>query len=165
MYSNSNKKTLILGVGNILLSDEGFGVRVVERLSKDFVLPDEIQLLDGGTLGMDLLYYLEGVNNLMIIDAVNMNEQPGHIIRLTGDKVPSFLSVKMSPHQIGVPDMLSAANLMGIYPEKVVLWGIQPQKLEVEIGLSAVVEKKIDPIIEKILDDLTTWGHTVQSAR
>jgi hydrogenase maturation protease len=158
-------QTLILGVGNLLMSDEGVGVHVIQKLVADYQLPEQVQILDGGTLGMDLLYYLEGVENLLLIDAVQAHKEPGALIRLEGDDVPAFLSIKISPHQLGVPDMLAAAKLKGIYPPRIVLWGVQPERLELGLDLSPKVESKVDTIIENILVQLQAWGHSLTSKK
>jgi hydrogenase maturation protease len=152
-------RTLVLGVGNLLLSDEGVGLRVVERLVTTYQIPEEVLTLDGGTLGLDLLYYLDGVENLLIIDAVEMGKEPGTLLRLQGDEVPSFLSVKMSPHQIGIPDMLFAAKLRDLYPRHVVLWGVQPGSLEVGLDLSPPVASQVDVLVEKVVGELAQCGH------
>lgn len=158
MQNQEPKKTLVLGVGNLLLRDEAAGLRVVEQLVTRYDLPDSVQVLDGGTLGMDLLYYLEGVENLLILDAVEMGAEPGTLCCLEGDEVPSFLSVKMSPHQIGVPDMLFAAKLKDIYPTNVVLWGVQPEVLEIGLELSTAVAAQVDPLVDKVVEQLAQWG-------
>lgn len=152
-------QTLVLGVGNTLLSDEGVGIHVVERLVKSYNIPEEVQVLDGGTLGMDLLYYLEGVENLLLIDAVEAHREPGALIRLSGDEVPAFLSIKISPHQLGVPDMLAAAKLKGSFPKNIVLWGIQPASLEIGLELSDTVALLLDNVTEKAVSELRQWGH------
>ena len=155
-------QTLILGVGNLLMSDEGVGVHVIQRLVADYQFPEEVQVLDGGTLGMDLLYYLEGVENLLLIDAVEARKEPGTLIRLEGDEVPAFLSIKISPHQLGVPDMLAAAKLKGnCYPQRIVLWGVQPECLELGLDLSPKVESQVETIIQNILDQLRVWGYAL----
>ena len=155
-------QTLILGVGNLLMSDEGVGVHVIQKLVADYQLPEQVQVLDGGTLGMDLLYYLEGVENLLLIDAVEAHKEPGTLIRLEGDDVPAFMSIKISPHQLGVPDMLAAAKLKGnCYPDHIVLWGVQPELMEIGLDLSTKVESQVEPIIENILEQLQVWGHTL----
>ena len=156
-------RTLILGVGNLLLSDEGVGLRVVEKLAATYELPEGVQTLDGGTLGLDLLYYLEGedgrpVENLLIVDAVEMGKEPGTLMRMEDDQVPASLSVKMSPHQIGIPDMLFAAKLKDIYPPNVVLWGVQPAVLDVGLELSPPVAAQVDVLVEKIVKELARWG-------
>ena len=156
-------RTLILGVGNLLLSDEGVGLRVVERLAETYELPEGVQVLDGGTLGLDLLYHLEGadgrpVENLLIVDAVEMGKEPGTLLRLEGDEVPTFLSVKISPHQVGIPDMLFAAKLKDLYPPNVVLWGVQPDVLEVGLDLSPPVAAQVDVLVAKAVAELARWG-------
>jgi hydrogenase maturation protease len=156
-------RTLILGVGNLLLSDEGVGLRVLERLAATYDLPEGVQTLDGGTLGLDLLYYLEGadgrpVENLLIIDAVEMGKEPGTLLRLEGDEVPAFLSVKVSPHQIGIPDMLFAAKLKNLYPRNVVLWGVQPGVLDAGLDLSPPVAACVDVLVSKAVEELARWG-------
>ena len=158
MLNQPAARTLILGVGNLLVCDDGVGLRVLERLAATYDLPDEVQTLDGGTLGLDLLYYLEGVDNLLLIDALEMEAEPGTLRRLEGDDVPAFLSLKMSPHHIGVPDMLAAAKLMDLYPRRVVLWGIQPGLLETGLDLSPPVAAQVDVVVEKVVAELSNWG-------
>jgi len=158
MPSEKETKTLVLGVGNLLLSDEAVGLRVAEQLVTGYELPDSVRVLDGGTLGLDLLYYLEGVENLLIVDAVEMGEEPGTLLRIEGDQVPSFLSVKMSPHQIGIPDMLFAARLKGIDPPNIVLWGVQPGSLEIGLELSPAVGAQVEALVEQAVEQLRQWG-------
>ena len=163
MLDKPSIRTLILGVGNLLLSDEGVGLRVVERLVRTYELPQEVQALDGGTLGLDLLYYLESedgcpVDNLLIIDAVEMKKEPGTLLRLEGDEVPSYLSIKISPHQVGIPDMLFAAKLKDLYPRNVVLWGVQPGVLDAGLELSPPVAAQVDVLVENAVKELAQWG-------
>ena len=148
-------KTLILGVGNYILSDDGLSVHVLERLQANNLIPDNIQMVDGGTCGLDLLQYLEGVSNLIIIDAVKTRDGiPGSIIRLDGDQVPAYLSLKISPHDIGLPDLLATAKLRDLYPEKIVVFGIQPASLELGVELSPEVASKVDELIELIQNEV-----------
>ncbi|MDD2922563.1 MAG: HyaD/HybD family hydrogenase maturation endopeptidase [Anaerolineales bacterium] len=161
MFEKPAYKTLVLGVGNTLMSDEGVGVHVIERLLAGFVIPEEVQVLDGGVLGMDLLYYLEGIENLLLIDTVETRKEPGTIIRLENDEVPAFLSMKISPHQVGVPDMLAASRLMDLYPKRIVLWGIQPEWLDMGLDVSPLVESKIDILVHNVVAQLKDWGHAV----
>ncbi len=151
-------KTVILGVGNLLLSDEGVGVQVIERLTEQYVLPAGVEAVDGGTLGMDLLYYLEGAERLLIIDAVETGQEPGALVRLEDDDVPAFLSLKMSPHQMGVPDMLFAARLRDMYPKHVVLWGVQPGCLDLGLDLSPPVADRVDFLVEQVRREVEGWG-------
>ncbi len=161
MFDRPAYKTLVLGVGNTLMSDEGVGVHVIERLLAGYGIPKEVQVLDGGVLGMDLLYYLEGIENLLLVDAVETHEEPGTIIRLEGDEVPAFLSMKISPHQVGVPDMLAAAKLKDLFPKRLVLWGIQPQWLDMGLELSPLIASKVDILVGNMVEQLKAWGHVV----
>ncbi len=152
-------KALVLGLGNILLSDEGLGVRVVQRLGESYRFPPEIRVMDGGTLGLDLLPYLEGVDHLLVIDALELGEEPGTIARLVGDEVPASLSLKISPHQMGLADLLAAARLQGLYPKEVVLLGMQPGSIDPGLDLSPPVEAQVDRLIDEVLMELKGWGY------
>lgn len=163
MLDNGSYKTLVLGVGNLLMCDEGVGVVVVEQLAKRYRVAKEVQILDGGTLGLDLLYYLEGVENLLLIDAVQADLEPGGLLRLEGEDVPTFMAMKISPHEIGVPDMLFAAKLKGIFPQNIVLLGIQPQRVEIGVSLSDVVAGQIDTLLDQTVEQLDRWGHASAS--
>jgi len=154
-------KTLVLGVGNKLMSDEGVGVHVIERLAEKFKLPEEVQVLDGGTLGLDLLYYLEGIENLLLVDAADTGKEAGTMIRLQDEQVPAFMSIKISPHQIGVPDMLAAAKMKDLYPKRLVLWGIQPDLITLGLDLSPVLASKVEILADKLADELRSWGHEI----
>ena len=158
IQSDSVGKTLVLGVGNLLMADEGVGIWTIMQLQEEYELPAEVEVLDGGTLGMDLLYYLEGVRNLLIIDAVETGEEPGTIIRLEDEAVPACLSVKMSPPQVGVPDMLFAAKLRDLYPPNLVLLGVQPEVLDMSLEMSPCVAVQTDPLVKMICTELDRWG-------
>lgn len=154
-------KTLVLGVGNKLMSDEGVGVHVIERFAERYILPGEVQVLDGGTLGLDLLFYLEGIENLLLVDAAETVREAGTMIRLEGEQVPAFMSMKISPHQMGVPDMLAAARMKDIYPERIVMWGIQPERITLDLELSPLLASKVDPLVEKLVEELRAWGYEI----
>ena len=162
MIDNPNIRTLVLGVGNILVSDEGIGVRVIEHIAAKYILPDSVMLLDGGTLGLDLLYYMEGTENLLIIDAVETGHEPGFILRMEDEQVPAFMTLKMSPHQVGVPDMLFAAKLKGIAPQRLVLLGIQPELLEIGLDLSPTISARVDELVAIAVAQLEVWGCDVK---
>ena len=144
-------KDLILGVGNLLLSDEGLGIHAVRRLLELKILPEEVEIVDGGTAGLALMVYLEGVNHLVIIDAVETGGPPGTIVRLAGDRIPAYMALKISPHEITLPDFLAAAKLRDLYPNDVVVWGMQPGSLEVGIDLSPVVAEHLDELVDNVI--------------
>ena len=150
-------KTLVLGAGNLLLSDDGLGIHTIQRL-QSFQLPEEVQVLDGGTLGLGLLHYLEGVSRLLIVDALDIGQPPGTVTRLSGEEVPAYFAQKMSPHEIGLPDMLFAAKLRDLYPAEVVIWGAQPATVEVGLELSTTVASQVDVLVSEVLAELRRWG-------
>jgi len=156
-------ETLVLGLGNILLGDEGVGVRVVERLLEQYDFPEGVRVMDGGTLGMDLLPYVEDASRLLVIDAVQARKPPGTLVRMEGDEIPVFLDAsKVSPHQEGLQDLLAVAVLKGYLPDEVVFWGAQIESLGVGLELSAPVAAQVDALGGKVLEELSRWGVDVR---
>ncbi len=153
----------VFGIGNILLSDDGVGVHVLNRLKEEYDLPGYVELIDGGTKGLDLLPLLEDRDKVLIIDAANFKKEPGTIDAVEGDKIPAFLSTKLSVHQIGLPDLLFAAKLMGVLPSEMCLIGIQPESMATSEEMSNVVSKGMEPLLEKVLDKLKSWGVEIKS--
>lgn len=151
-------KTLVLGVGNILLSDEGVGVHIIHLLRERYRFPQEVEILDGGTLALDLLPYVEDASRLLIVDAVQMDRPPGTVARLEGEEIPARLSLQHSPHQMGLSDLLAAARLRGRYPSESVLWGIQPASLGVGMELSPAVAAQMETLVQNVLAELQRWG-------
>jgi hydrogenase maturation protease len=151
-------ETLVLGLGNILLGDDGVGVRVVERLLEQYELPKEVGGIDGGTLGMALLPYLEDASRLLLVDAVQIHKPAGALLRLTGDEIPRFLDEsEVSPHRESLRNLLVAATLQGYLPDEVVLWGIQIESVGVGLALSPTVAAQVDVLVGKILAELAKW--------
>ncbi len=148
------KKTLVLGVGNLLLTDDGVGIHTIQRLQAAQTFPEEVQVLDGGTCGLDLLQYLEGVERLIIVDAAQLCQPAGTIVRMEGEQVPAFLSLKTSPHEIGLPELLFAAKLTDIYPQEVVVFGVQPESIETSLGLTAAVAARLDELVELVAEEV-----------
>lgn len=155
---------LVLGVGNILMQDEGVGVRVLEWLQAHYTPPPDVKLVDGGTMGLDLLHYLQGIDHLLILDAVESGHPPGQITTLTGEDVPAFLGMKISPHQIGVQDLLATAQLMGYTPPEIVILGVQPDWLSVGLDMSPAVAAQVEPLARMAVNRLEQWGYRLQPA-
>lgn len=151
-------KALILGIGNVLLGDEGIGIRIIEELNNRFDLPDTVETLDGGTAGIELLRYMEGKDLLIIIDAMRLGHKPGTVFRVEGEDVQKQFLSKVSPHQIGLSDLLAAGILSDALPEKIVLFGVEPEKLETGIYLTDSVAESITKLIPAIIDELTGFG-------
>jgi hydrogenase maturation protease len=148
----------IFGIGNLLLSDDGVGVHVLRRLTDEYQFPDNVELIDGGTKGLDLLPLFENRDKVLIIDAANFNKEPGTIGSIEGERIPAFLSTKLSVHQIGLPDTLFAARLMEITPPEMCLIGIQPESMDTAVELSDIVRGRMDSLIETVLQKLKDWG-------
>jgi len=148
------EQTLVLGLGNILCGDDGVGVRVVERLQTARSFPADIRILDGGTLGLDLLPYVREADRLLIVDSMEMNAAPGTVVRRCDDEVDACLVPKLSPHQMGLRDLLGAARLCGYRLNELILWGVQPGDLRTGLELSAPVAASIDAIVSAVLSEL-----------
>ncbi len=146
-------RILVLGIGNILWADEGFGVRTVERLAAEWRFPDNVTLMDGGTQGLYLLPYLENADALIVVDAIDYGLPPGARRVFHGDEVPAFLGAKkMSLHQTGFQEVLASAMFLGRCPEKLILVGVQPECLEdYGGGLTDTVAAQVAPTIGVIL--------------
>ncbi len=152
----------VFGIGNILLSDDGAGVHAINKLKNEYEFPSSVELIDGGTKGLDLLPLLEGRDKVLFVDAANFKKEPGTVDTVIGEKIPAFLSQKLSVHQIGLPDMLFAARLMGITPPEMCLIGIQPESMETGTELSDAVSIKMRDLVEKVLQKLKEWGIDVR---
>jgi hydrogenase maturation protease len=152
-------ETLVLGLGNILLGDEGVGVRVVERMLERYAFPEEIRVQDGGTLGLDLLPYVQDAGRLLVVDAVQARRPAGTLVRLTGKEIPMFLDTsRVSPHQDGLHDLLAVAMLKGYLPAEVIFWGVQVESLGVGLDLSPAVAAQVDVLVTNVVKELARWG-------
>jgi hydrogenase maturation protease len=149
---------LVLGLGNILLGDEGVGVHAVNAIREKCSFPDDVEIMDGGTLGLDLLPRLENRDKVLIIDAVDFRKEPGHIGVLEDDEIPSALFAKLSVHHIGLSDLLYAAKLMDIVPSKIRLIGIQPQSIDVGLAMTDCIRDKMNELIDLALKTLKEWN-------
>ncbi|WP_407493081.1 HyaD/HybD family hydrogenase maturation endopeptidase [Pseudooceanicola sp. MF1-13] len=153
-------KALILGIGNVLWADEGFGVRCVEEMARTLAYGPEVQILDGGTQGLYLLPFLEEANMMVVFDAVDYGLEPGTMKIVEGDDVPAFMGAKkMSLHQTGFQDVIATAQLMGHCPEEIMLVGVQPVELEdYGGGLRDKTAAQIAPVIQVARDWLAARG-------
>lgn len=151
-------RVVVLGIGNVLMSDEGIGVHAVEALQQRYQLPDNVEVVDGGTTGMELLPDLHGAEQLIVVDAVRVGQPPATVVRMEGDEVPEFFKTKLSPHQVGLCDVLAALRFSGGAPERVVLIGVQPVSLEMKMELSPEVAERMDHILELLTGELAAIG-------
>jgi hydrogenase maturation protease len=149
---------LILGLGNLLLSDEGVGVHAVNALGRRFQMPEGVESLDGGTSGMDLLDAIAGRDHLIVCDAIRSDERPGSVQRIDGDSIPAFFATRISPHQLGLSEVLANLELLGERPGHVTIIGVVPADLSLGIELSAAGREGMEKSIDFILDDLAAIG-------
>ena len=153
-------RVLILGIGNLLWADEGFGVRAVEALDRDYEFPPNVRLMDGGTQGLYLIEHVASADILVVFDAVDYGLPPGYLKLVEDDDVPKFLGAKkMSLHQTGFQEVLATAELLGKTPKNLFLIGVQPAELEDYGGsLRPEVKKQIPAAIEHALAYLRRFG-------
>ncbi|MFO1338541.1 MAG: HyaD/HybD family hydrogenase maturation endopeptidase [Burkholderiaceae bacterium] len=151
---------VVLGIGNVLWADEGFGVRCVEALQRQWGFAPHVDLVDGGTQGLYLIQHVQSASHLLIFDAIDYGLPPGTLKLIEDDAVPRFMGAKkMSLHQTGFQEVLSLALLTEAYPERVLLVGCQPEELEDYGGsLRPRVKLAMDDALALALDRLREWG-------
>jgi hydrogenase maturation protease len=149
---------LILGIGNILMADDGVGIRVIERL-RSRPLPAGVEVVDGGTSGADLVDILAERRKAIVIDAVDVGADPGTVMRFAGDAWTEHTRQVISLHEVGLGQALSMVKLLGVAPQEMVVFGIQIQCLEPSLELSRPVEEAIGLVVQQVLTEL----HSVTS--
>ncbi len=147
----------ILGIGNILNRDEGIGVRAVEYLRERVGEPENVDLIDGGVLGLELLQIVESAPRLLILDAVDAGLEPGTVVELAGDEIPLYTKVKMSQHQVTFQEVLALAQMRDSMPPELYLIGVQPADLSIGIELSPAVASVVPEIAERALAVSRSW--------
>jgi hydrogenase maturation protease len=150
---------LVLGLGNLLCRDDGAGVRAVEWIRQRYEPDAGVRLLDGGTLGLALLHYLAAAERVILVDAVAADARPGSLLRLRGEEVGRAASERLSPHQIGVGDLLEAARLLDRLPDELSLLGVVPEDLGLGLELSPGVEARIAELGELVVAEAAALGH------
>jgi hydrogenase maturation protease len=153
-------QTLVLGIGNLLWADEGFGVRTLHELDARYRFPEQVRLMDGGTQGLFLLPYVQAARSLLILDAVDFGLEPGALHLVEGDAVPQYGAArKVSMHQTGFQEVLASAQLTGCLPQRLALIGVQPECIDVfGGGLRPRVEGRINEAIARVVSVLERWG-------
>ena len=149
------RKVVVLGVGNLIMGDEGVGIRCVEQLEAGGQLPADVVTIDGGTSTHELLGDLENLDLLVIVDAVATNSAPGSLVRLEGDHIPHAFSNKLSPHQHGINDLLANLRLLGRSPGRLVLHGVTPKRISLGMELSPEVEAALPELNARVLAEVT----------
>jgi hydrogenase maturation protease len=150
---------LVLGLGNVLLSDDGVGIEAVERLKDGYVIPHDVRVVDGGTLGLALLDELVRAKAVILVDAVQLDEPPGTIVTIRGADVEPTARLRLSPHQVGVSDLLCAARFLDRLPRSIVLMGVVPQTIELGVGCSGPVGRRIDELVACVAAECAAQGY------
>ena len=155
-------KAVVLGIGNTILSDEGVGVRAVEALEAAFQLPDNVIAIDGGTSSMEMIDELSNLDFLLVLDTIVAGKPPGTIVRLGGDEVPAFFRRKLSPHQIGLSDVLASLEFLEAEPKDIVVIGVQPVTLELGMELTPTVAVQVPEMVSMAAAEFAARGLTLQ---
>jgi hydrogenase maturation protease len=153
-----DRNILVLGVGNLLNSDEGLGVHAVRRVKDRLAGLDGVAIEDGGTLGLNLLPLVEDASHLLILDAVDAGLSGGSVVELTKDQIPLMAGFKLSQHQLTFQEVLGLAMVRGKLPEHLHLIGVQPVSLEIGVEMSPVVAEKLAEVEARALRVLAGWG-------
>ena len=156
---SSSAEVVVLGLGNILMEDEGIGVHAVNHLEKNYRFTPEIEIVDGGTSGLDLLPFFGPEKSILLIDAVNFNMDPGTVGVLEDDAILAQLDPKISMHHLGLSDLISISELTDRKAKKMTLLGIQPESMEnLDLEMTDTIKSVFNKVIDNALRILDEWG-------
>jgi hydrogenase maturation protease len=141
------------------MGDDGLGIAALERLREAWDLPPDVELVDGGTWGLNLLPIIEDAKRVLLIDAIDTGVAPGTATLLTRDQLPRYLATKISPHEVDLRDVLALAELRGTLPEHTTAIGLQPAAIEMSNELSDVLRCGLDELVQSVIRSLRAWGH------
>ena len=151
---------MVLGIGCILYSDEGFGVRVVEKMERIYEFPENVLLVDGGVLGINLLGVISKPDHLIVVDAIRNKGKPGDLYRLEGDAIPERIRAKNSLHQVDFLEALTLCQALDHVPKTVII-GVEPEDIDTQsLELTPPIQAKVDPVIDMVLSELERLGVT-----
>lgn len=153
-------RLLVLGLGNPLCHDDGLGVVAVAEILRRYASPEGARILDGGTLGLSLLPHIEDAEDAILIDAIRDDAPPGTLVRLEGAEVRPAVEARLSVHQVGVADLVAAAELRGRLPCRLVLLGLVPAELDVSVGLSPAVASQLPALVDAVIAEACRMGHS-----
>jgi hydrogenase maturation protease len=158
------KKVGILGIGNLLLSDESFGIHVVKHLEANYIFPDSVTIMDGGTAGIYMAPFLEDHDPIFIVDVVNLDDAvPGGIYTFSAQDVKNGdIQTRMSPHQLGILEILDICKLRGVVPETVEFFCVIPKNIEMGLEMSEAVGAQVEKISKKLVERLQKIGYEIK---
>jgi hydrogenase maturation protease len=156
---------LVLALGNVLCTDDGLGVAALALLARSYTLGPEVRLADGGTLGLSLLGLFDGVDDVVLVDAILADAPAGSLVQLEGDAVEPAARERLSVHQVGVADLLDALRLLGTVPKRLSLIGLVPERVELGLGRSPAVERALPLLVSGLADEIRRRGHRIAARR
>jgi len=155
----------VIGIGNLLMSDEGFGIHVIRYLEKNFRFPEDVNLVDAGTAGIYMAPVFEDVDRAIVVDVIALDLRPGSIVRLShGDMSGKGVTTSMSPHQIGVLEILEICRFRGTAPERIDFFCSVPERIEAGTGLSSTLSPLVKEIGGLVVDTLRKEGYRIEDA-
>jgi hydrogenase maturation protease len=147
----------LLGLGSILMQDDGVGVHAIRYIQEHYDTPG-LEIVDGGTSGLDLIPYIENRDRVLVVDATDFGQDPGYIGVLRDAEIPAIFGEKGSLHHIGLMDVLATVQLLGISPKEICLIGMQPQTIALGLELSGVIQEKLGMLVARVIEQLEAWG-------
>jgi hydrogenase maturation protease len=154
-----NVGVLVLGLGNVVLGDDGLGPAAIARIERDYRIPPDVRIVDGGTLGLSLLGLIAESERVILVDAVRADAPPGTLVRLDGADVTDAVWNRLSPHQVGVADLLEAARLIDCYPSSVTLLGLVPEVIDLAVVRSSAVDNRLDELVAAIVGEVQSLDY------
>ena len=156
-------RAVVLGIGNTILTDEAAGVRAVELLEQRYRVPDNVLVIDGGTSGMEMIEDLSDLDFLIVIDVVKTGAAPGTVVKIAGQEIPVFFRRKLSPHQIGLPDVLASLELLDAMPKEIIVLGVEPISLELGMEMTDTVAAKVPLLVEMAVMELRARDYLLEA--
>lgn len=158
LYDDGDNSIVLLGVGNVLLTDEGLEVHVINDLRESYNFAPPINIVDGGTMGMELLSYMRGMKKLLLIDAINGGDKPGTIYEFPHQELETYFTEHISVHEVGMQDILRIRALQEDPLEDAVVVGVEPESLEIGFEPSPVVRAALPEVKKRVLKVLQSWN-------
>lgn len=160
---NTRKTTRVIGLGSPIMGDDGFGLAVLARLGERWQLPEDVELVDGGTWGMTLLPTIEASDHVLFVDAINTGSAPGTVAVIQREELPKYFMLKLSPHQIDIREVLAACELRGTLPAVTEAYGAQPDEiLDCSMDLSPALAARVDEVADLVAARLGRLGHACE---
>ena len=156
-------RAVVLGIGNTILTDEAAGVRAVEALERAYKMPANVQVIDGGTSGMEMIEDLSNLDFLIVIDVVKTGAAAGTVVKIEGDEIPVFFRRKLSPHQIALPDVLACLELLDTMPKEIIVLGVELISLELGMEMTPTVAAKVPLLMEMAASELVARGYVLEA--